>query len=103
MRKFNVAAFAIVVCATAASVAGPADAAIRCENGYQIVQGAYHATPYCQEAQLAKVAREYGMSAQAAAIRNSPNYKMQVCRLVGRDIRVQDTCIDAFPSGRGQD
>lgn len=75
-------------------------AAITCKNGFQRVQGDYLATPYCQDALLAAVARQYGMSASASAIRENPNYKRQVCRLVGRDIRVQETCIDANGYGR---
>lgn len=101
MSKFVAAAPAIMTAIILAPVAGPAEAAIRCEGGFQIVQGNRLATPYCQDDQLAKVAREYGMRASASAIRNNPNYKREVCRLVGRDIRVQLTCIDAFP-GRGR-
>ena len=58
------------------------------------------ATPYCQDELLAQVARQYGMRASAADIRNNPNFKRQVCRFVGRDIRVQETCIDANAYGR---
>src|SRR5690606_27014581 len=96
------AVLAILSGAPIAASFGPAEAAIRCEDGYQIVQGNPLATPYCQDELLAKVAREYGMKARAAAIRNNPNYKREVCRLVGRDIRVQNTCINAYPSGRGR-
>lgn len=75
-------------------------AAITCKDGYQLVQGNYLATPYCQDDLLAKVARQYGMRTSASAIRENPNYKREVCRLVGRDIRVQQTCIDANAYGR---
>jgi hypothetical protein len=82
------------------SLAAQPAAAITCKNGFQLVQGSYLATPYCQDALLAVVARQYGMSASASAIRENPNYKRHVCRLVGRDIRVQETCIDANSYGR---
>lgn len=76
-----------------------AEAKIRCSKGYQTVGGNQLATPYCQDEYLAQVAREYGMRASGARIRNSPQYKLEVCRLVGRDIRVSNNCLDAFPSG----
>ncbi|MEQ1669766.1 MAG: hypothetical protein ABL893_02810 [Hyphomicrobium sp.] len=88
---------AIAVWAFAAAT--PA-AAITCKDGYQLVQGNYLATPYCQDDLLAKVARQYGMKAPASEIRNNPNFKRHVCRVVGRDIRVQLTCLDAGTYGR---
>ncbi len=92
----------VAIAAAAGLWTAPAHAAIDCKNGYQRVQGSYLATPYCQDALLAVVARQYGMKASAAAIRENPNYKRTVCRLVGRDIRVHETCILVEPSrGRG--
>lgn len=75
--------------------------AIECVNGFQRSGGNLIATPYCQDALLAKVANEYGMPASAAHIRNNPNYKKEVCRLVGQDIRVQEHCLDVLPHPRG--
>jgi hypothetical protein len=68
-------------------------AAIRCEGRFQIVQGNPLSTPYCEDAYLATVARQYGMNVSGAAIRASETVKGQVCRLVGRDGRVSDICI----------
>ena len=82
--------FAIVV--VAAFLAAPASAAIKCKRGNQFVGGQWIATPYCQDQQLAQVAREYGIPASAAKIRNNPNFKMEVCRTVFNDIRVKITC-----------
>ncbi len=83
--------------------AHPAAAAIRCTpDGFQIVQGQPLSTPYCQDALLASVARQYGMKASAASIRENPNYKRHVCRLVGQDIRVQSTCGEVNPNGRNR-
>lgn len=82
--------------------AGPSAAAIKCENGYQRVQGNLISTPYCQDALLAAVARQYGFKTSAAAIRQNPNHKREICRFVGRDIRVQENCITANPNGRGR-
>lgn len=88
-------------CYVAVAMADPA-AAIDCQNGYQLVQGNRLATPYCQDALLASVARQYGLKTNAAAIRENPNHKRDICRFVGRDIRVQENCITANPNGRGR-
>ena len=91
----------ILTTAAAAVLAAASPAlAIDCKDGYQLVQGNRLSTPYCQDAQLVSVARQYGMKASAEEIRENPNYKRHVCRLVGRDIRVQETCLIANPSGR---
>ncbi len=80
--------------------ASQASAKIVCRDGYQIVQGNPLATPYCQEEQLARVAAAYGFKVSFAEIRNNPNSKRQLCALVGRDIRVQQTCIESGITGR---
>jgi hypothetical protein len=82
------------------TVAGPA-LAIECNKGYQRVQGQDLATPYCQDNYLAEVARSFGVRTSAEAIRNNPSTKREVCRLVGRDIRVQSNCASVDGSGRG--
>ena len=46
------------------------------------------------------VAREFGVKASAERVRNNPNYKREICRLVGRDIRVQEACVDEATPGR---
>lgn len=74
--------------------AAPAEAAIRCNNGYQIVNGSEIATPYCQDNLVAQVARQYGFRASEGAVRNNPNYKRELCRYVGRDIRLTTACVD---------
>ena len=81
-------------------LASPA-AAITCRDGYQKVQGTWLATPYCQDDYVAKVAHQFGIKASAAEIRNNPYYKKEVCRFIGQDIRIKDTCNDANPERRG--
>jgi hypothetical protein len=78
----------------------PAEAAIKCQNGAQLVSGSYIITPYCQDKLLAQVARQYGSRVSFAEIRDNPNSKRHVCRLVGRDIRVYENCQTVNPSGR---
>ncbi len=75
-----------------------ADARIKCRGDMQIVNGQPIATPYCEDQYLAKVARQYGTRTSAARIRNNPNHKKEVCRLVRHDIRVQEACRRILPS-----
>jgi len=93
-NSFRLALRLASLVAAAALVATPA-AAIKCENGFQRVQGNLIATPYCQDQYLAQVAQERGFKASAAKIRNNPNYKKELCRFVSSDIRVQQTCLNA--------
>lgn len=78
----------------------PAEAKIACSKGYQMVQGYPLATPYCQDAYVAEVAREYGVKATAEAVRQNPNYKREVCRLIGSDIRIKENCDQTEPANR---
>jgi hypothetical protein len=80
--------------------AAPAEASIACKNGYQIVNGSPIATPYCQDALVAKVAREHGMKVSDAEVMNNPNTKRYVCQFVGRDNRLTTACVDANSQGR---
>jgi hypothetical protein len=80
--------------------ARPAEAGIKCVDGMQIVNGSPIATPYCQDELVAVVARERGWKVSAAAIRNNPNLKRNVCQHVGRDNRIFIACIDANSVGR---
>lgn len=73
----------------------PASAGINCQDGNQLIQGNWMATPYCQDALLAQVANARGFKTSFAAIRNNPNHKKELCRFLFSDIRVQMTCLDA--------
>ncbi len=80
--------------------AAPAAAKIVCSaDGFQRVQGAWLSTPYCQDNLVAKVARQYGVRVSDAEIRYNPNRKADVCRLIGRDIRVRQAC-GSSPGGQ---
>jgi len=99
-RGASIGGFCAAVALGLAGGAGPADARIKCVDGFQIVSGSPIATPYCQDELVAVVAREYGMKVSAAAIRNNPNLKRNVCQHVGRDNRIYIACIDANSVGR---
>ncbi|MGB3719070.1 MAG: hypothetical protein DIU63_11385 [Proteobacteria bacterium] len=77
--------------------ADPADAKIVCRGAFQIVNGQPIATPYCEDSNLAQVAREYGIAVTARQVRQSPSVKARVCRLIGHDNRVQSACIQYRP------
>jgi hypothetical protein len=75
-----------------------AQAKIACVDGFQRVQGSMISTPYCQDALLGRVARQYGFRVSDRQIRNNPNTKIHICRFVGHDIRVRFNCVDSLPS-----
>lgn len=89
--------------AIAAGVVAPqsALAKIKCDGAYQVVSGNLLATPYCQDNNLARVARSYGLRVSDRDIRQNPNRKRYVCGIVGRDIRVRTACDSVSPYGRG--
>jgi hypothetical protein len=96
---------ALMAMAALCAMAAPAAAAIKCQDGNQLVQGNWLATPYCQDKLLAQVANARGFKTTFAAIRNNPNHKKELCRFLYSDIRVQMTCLDAgvpeyFGAGR---
>lgn len=102
MRTDWMLALALLVATGPSVVPAPAHAKIVCRDGYQTVGGSQIATPYCQDELLARVARDHGMKASSARIRDNPNYKREVCRFVGHDIRVSQHCQNETPSFRGR-
>jgi hypothetical protein len=69
-----------------------AEARILCDGNYQIVNGMPVSTPYCRDLNLTNVARSYGWKVSFEAIRYSDSTKAEVCRAIGHDNRVQETC-----------
>lgn len=88
----TVSAAVFGIAASSAFFATHAEAKIRCEGQWQIVQGNKIATPYCGDNYLASVARGYGSKVSARAIRQNPSKKQEICRWIGHDPRVQDIC-----------
>lgn len=82
------------------AVSAPAQA-IECEGNFQVQSdGNLIATPWCQDQNLAEVAREYGMRVSGSQIRRSVSAKSKACRFVGYDNRVRDTCAPYLDRGR---
>lgn len=98
MCKRLLAVAGLAACATVAN--SPANAAIQCDGNFQIIRGQGRiSTPYCADANVAFVARQYGMNVSAQAVRQNPSVKQRVCRFVGDDIRIRDACIGYRPEG----
>jgi hypothetical protein len=90
MKKFLLQASCVA--ALGAALASPASA-IECRGNFQVEpNGSNIASPFCEDRNLAHVARESGMRVSAAAVRGNPGVKERVCRTVGEDNRVRDTC-----------
>jgi hypothetical protein len=73
-------------------LATPAAAHIACDHEYQIVNGQEIETPYCDDNNLAHVARQHGDRVRARDVRNDPSVKDAVCRFVGDDPRASGAC-----------
>ena len=69
-----------------------AEARIVCREGFQTVGGQEISTPYCNDNYVAEVARARGISVTNEAVRNSPSLKNEICRKIGRDIRIHEYC-----------
>ena len=80
----------------------PAEAKIVCNKGFQQVAGSWLSTPYCSDAYVAEVARAYGFSASADKVRNNPMFKQRLCRFIGQDIRIKESCDEVNPNARGR-
>lgn len=92
MTHRKIIASAILGAGLLALAPGGAEAAIQCAGNFQLVRGQPVSTLYCQEMNLAHVARGYGWRITADAIRYSESTKAQLCRAIGFDNRVQEVC-----------
>jgi len=72
--------------------ASPAAARIECRGNFQITKYGPISTPYCEEKQIARVARSYGFAVTDAEVRNNPNTKVYLCQMIGNDNRLKGSC-----------
>ena len=70
----------------------PAAARIECRDNFQVTKHGLISTPYCEERQIARVARSYGYPVTDAEVRNNPNTKIYLCRIIGNDILLKGSC-----------
>jgi hypothetical protein len=80
--------------------ASPAAARIECRGNFQITKDGPISTPYCEEQQIARVARSYGYAVTDAEVRNNPNTKVYLCQMFGNDNRLKGSC-GAYSEPRG--
>lgn len=75
----------------------PASARIQCQGNFQITKYGPIATPYCEEEQIAFVARSYGQQVTGAQVRNNPLTKVYLCQTLGYDSRLKGSCAGYGP------
>ena len=96
MAFFSIAAFGFV------AVTPTAHAKIQCEGNFQMSKYGPIATPYCEEEQIAKVARAYGSKVTGSQVRNDPLTKVYLCQLYGHDVRLKGSCAGYSPDSYGR-
>ena len=77
--------------------AAPAVARIQCQGNFQVTRYGLIATPYCEEEQIAYVARSYGSKVTAAQVHNDPLTKVYLCQTIGYDSRLKGSCAGYGP------
>lgn len=90
----------LICCAAlllAALAATPAAAKIQCRGNFQMTKYGPIATPYCEEEQIAYVARSYGQRVTGSQVRNDPLLKVYLCQTLGYDSRLKGSCAGYGP------
>jgi len=78
----------------------PAEAKIRCQGPFQMIRGVgLHASPYCEDNYLARIARSYGWKVGNRSVRNNPELKARICRQIGHDSRLIEICSGHWVDG----
>jgi hypothetical protein len=98
----NGAATLAAAAVLAMSLASPAAARIECRGNFQISKYGLIATPYCEEEQIARVARSYGAKVTGAEVRNNPLKKVYLCQVYGSDTRLKGSCAGYAPELYGR-
>lgn len=95
---------ALAVCLAALTGAMPAaDARIVCRDGFQAQKdGSWISTPYCNDEDLAHIARRHGMKVTGAQLRRDWSKREEVCRLVGHTASARHYCPFHAPDARGR-
>ena len=79
----------------------PAAARVQCHGNFQISKYGPIATPYCEEEQIAIVARSYGWKVTGAQIHKDALKKVYICQILGGDVRLKGSCAGYGPDSRG--
>jgi hypothetical protein len=101
MRRSLGTACLVVMALSAIALPEPAAARGQCHGNFQISKYGPIATPYCEEEQIAIVARSYGWKVSGSEIHNDPLRKVYVCQILGNDVRLKGSCAGYGPDSRG--
>jgi hypothetical protein len=82
----------VVTALLALTAASPAEARIECRGNFQVSKYGLIATPYCEEENIARVARSYGMNVTGAEVRRDALKKVYLCQTIGGDSRLKGAC-----------
>jgi hypothetical protein len=63
-----------------------------CQGNFQVTKYGLISTPYCEEREIARVARSYGANVTDAEVRNNPLTKVYLCQVHGYDNRLKGSC-----------
>jgi hypothetical protein len=94
MRRIS---FTSLVVVALLAPSAPVAARIQCHGNFQISKYGPIATPYCEEEQIAFVARSYGWNVTASMIHSDALKKVYVCQVLGRDVRLKGSCASYGP------
>jgi hypothetical protein len=100
MRRNTFATLVLSISAFVLVAVSPAAAKIQCRDNFQVTKYGLISTPYCEELQIARVARSYGYNVSDAEVRNNPNTKVYLCQIIGNDNRLKGSC-GAYSEPRG--
>ena len=81
----------------AIAVASPAAARIECRGNFQITKYGPISTPYCEEENIARVARSYGIRVTGTEVRRNALKKVYLCQTIGSDTRLKGSCAGYAP------
>ena len=90
MSRFLQTSLACAAVAVAVLAApGPAGAGIKCQGQSQVTKYGLLSTPYCEEEQIAKVARSYGWKGTASEVHYNPLTKVYLCQRFGNEVSLK--------------
>jgi hypothetical protein len=71
------------------------------QGQFQVTKYGLIATPYCEEEQIAIVVRSYGWKVTGKEVRNNPLKKVEICQILGGDVRLKGSCAGYAPENYG--
>jgi len=87
MKKLIAMTLAVASLSTTA-----AKAHIKCNGNFQVVNGTEISTPYCEDENLARVARKKGIEVTGKQLRSDLGKKAEVCRFLSGLNSVSTAC-----------